>query len=75
MLLTNKVVLNEETLHELPGLKYVGVLATGYNVVDVAAAKKLGIVVTNIPAYSTMSVAQKCSPCFSQSPTAWSTMP
>lgn len=59
VLLTNKVVLNEETLHELPGLKYVGVLATGYNVVDVAAAKKLGIVVTNIPAYSTMSVAQK----------------
>ena len=58
VLLTNKVILNEETMAALPALRYIGVLATGYNVVDVEAAHKLGIVVTNIPAYSTMSVAQ-----------------
>jgi len=57
-LLTNKVVLNEEMIDSLPSLKYIGVLATGYNVVDIAAAKKKNIVVSNIPAYSTMSVAQ-----------------
>lgn len=57
-LLTNKTVLDGETLRALPKLKYVGVLATGYNVVDTATARQLGIVVTNIPAYSTMSVAQ-----------------
>ena len=57
-LLTNKVILNEETMAALPALRYIGVLATGYNVVDVEAAHKRGIVVTNIPAYSTMSVAQ-----------------
>lgn len=58
VLLTNKTVLDRNVLQSLPELKYVGVLATGYNVVDVAAARELGIVVTNIPAYSTMSVAQ-----------------
>ena len=58
VILTNKVVLNADTLKALPGLKYVGVLATGYNVVDIDAAHRLGIVVTNIPAYSTESVAQ-----------------
>ena len=57
-LLTNKTVLSGDTLRSLPGLKYVGVLATGYNVVDVDTARELGIVVTNIPAYSTDSVAQ-----------------
>lgn len=57
-LLTNKTALDGETLRALPKLKYVGVLATGYNVVDTATARQLGIVVTNIPAYSTMSVAQ-----------------
>ena len=57
-ILTNKVVLNAETLSQLPRLRYVGVLATGYNVVDVDAAHQRGIVVTNIPAYSTDSVAQ-----------------
>jgi len=55
---TNKVVLDSGVISELPGLKYIGVLATGYNVVDVAAAGKAGITVTNIPAYSTESVAQ-----------------
>ncbi len=58
MLLTNKVVLTADTLKALPNLKYIGVLATGYNVVDVDAAHNLRIVVTNIPAYSTDSVAQ-----------------
>lgn len=59
IILTNKVILSKATLEALsPELHYVGVLATGYNVVDTAAARQLGIVVTNIPAYSTMSVAQ-----------------
>ena len=56
--LTNKTVINASALRNMPKLKYVGVLATGYNVVDIAVAKELGIVVTNIPAYSTESVAQ-----------------
>ena len=56
--LVNKVVLDEKTLKSLPKLKYVGVLATGYNVVDVAAAAEYGVTVTNIPAYSTDSVVQ-----------------
>jgi len=58
ILFTNKTPLNEETLNALPSLKYIGVLATGYNVVDIAAAKSRGIVVTNVPSYSTLSVAQ-----------------
>ncbi len=58
ILLTNKVVLNAETIAALPELKYIGVLATGYNIVDTAAAKERGIIVANIPAYSTASVAQ-----------------
>lgn len=57
-LLTNKVVLGEREFAQLPHLRYVGVQATGYNVVDVEAARKHGIIVTNIPAYSTPSVAQ-----------------
>ena len=57
ILLTNKTVIGEEEIRLLPRLKYIGVLATGYNVVDVAAAKEAGITVTNIPAYSTDSVA------------------
>lgn len=55
---TNKTPLSRETMTKLTGLKFIGVLATGYNVVDIEAAKELGIVVTNIPAYSTNSVAQ-----------------
>lgn len=56
--LTNKVVLDAAILSQLPSLCYIGVLATGFNVVDTEAARKLGIIVTNIPAYSTDSVAQ-----------------
>ncbi len=55
---TNKVVLNKEVIDQLPQLKYIGVLATGYNVIDMDAARAAGITVTNIPAYSTASVAQ-----------------
>lgn len=58
VILTNKVVITEELMKQLPDLQYIGVLATGYNVVDIPAAGKHGIIVTNIPAYSTMSVAQ-----------------
>lgn len=56
--LTNKVILGESEMNAAPCLKYIGVLATGYNVVDLKAAAERGIVVTNIPAYSTDSVAQ-----------------
>lgn len=58
ILLTNKVALDAQTLDALPELKYIGVMATGYNIVDVDAARERGIIVTNIPAYSTDSVAQ-----------------
>jgi len=58
ILLTNKVILNEDLMDVLPALRYIGVLATGYNVVDTAAAASRGIIVTNIPEYSTASVAQ-----------------
>lgn len=58
ILLTNKVPLSAETLAALPGLRYVGVLATGFNIVDVAAARSLKIPVSNVPAYGTRSVAQ-----------------
>ena len=58
IVLTNKVILNSEVIAQLPHLKYIGVLATGYNVVDIKAAHERGIVVTNVPAYSTESVAQ-----------------
>ena len=55
---TNKTPLTKETFDACPSIRYVGVLATGYNVVDIAEAKKRGIVVTNVPAYSTPTVAQ-----------------
>ena len=58
IVLTNKVVISREVIDRLPQLKYIGVLATGYNVVDIEAAHERGIVVTNVPAYSTESVAQ-----------------
>lgn len=57
-LLINKTPMSRETLNALPELKYIGVLATGYNVVDMAAATEHGIIVSNIPTYGTDSVAQ-----------------
>jgi len=56
--LTNKSPFSAATLAALPDLKYIGVLATGYNIVDVAAARERGVVVTNVPTYGTHSVAQ-----------------
>ncbi|MDR2405320.1 MAG: D-2-hydroxyacid dehydrogenase [Deltaproteobacteria bacterium] len=58
ILLTNKTPLSRKTLKALPDLKYIGVIATGYNVVDVKAAKELGIPVTNVPGYGSAAVAQ-----------------
>lgn len=58
IVLTGKVVFNENTISRLTHLKYIGVMATGYNVVDITAATRHGITVTNIPAYSTDSVVQ-----------------
>lgn len=57
-ILTNKVAITADHMAALPDLKYIGVLATGYNIIDITAAKERGIIVTNIPAYSTPSVAQ-----------------
>ena len=58
IVLTNKVIISREVMDQLPRLRYVGVLATGYNVVDTKAAHERGITVTNVPAYSTESVVQ-----------------
>ena len=58
VLLTNKTPLNAELISSLPELRYIGVLATGYNIVDIDSASARQIVVTNIPAYGTASVAQ-----------------
>ncbi|MCH7774338.1 MAG: D-2-hydroxyacid dehydrogenase, partial [Bacteroidetes bacterium] len=58
IILTNKTIINKETIEQLPKLKYIGVLATGYNIVDVKAANERNIIVTNIPSYGTSSVAQ-----------------
>ncbi len=58
IIITNKTPLTEETINSLPAMRYIGVLATGYNVVDIEAAKKKGVPVTNIPTYGTASVAQ-----------------
>ncbi len=58
IVLTNKVIIGKAEIEQLPHLKYIGVLATGYNVVDIKAAHERGIIVTNVPAYSTESVAQ-----------------
>jgi glycerate dehydrogenase len=58
IILTNKIIISKETMGQLPKLKYIGVLATGYNIVDVQAANERDIIVTNIPAYGTSSVAQ-----------------
>jgi glycerate dehydrogenase len=58
IVLTNKTVLTSKEINQLPKLKYIGVLATGYNVVDIEAAKARNIIVTNVPSYGTNSVAQ-----------------
>ena len=58
-ILTNKVVIDDALMEALPRLRYIGVQATGYNVIDIEAAHRRGITVTNVPAYSTMSVAQQ----------------
>ena len=59
LLLSNKTLLGRAEIEALPCLRYIGLLSTGYNVVDLAAARERGIPVTNIPAYSTASVAQQ----------------
>ena len=58
IILVNKVRIDEKVISSLPKLKYIGVMATGYNVIDLEAASRHGVVVTNIPSYSTFSVAQ-----------------
>jgi glycerate dehydrogenase len=58
ILLTNKTPINGKTIEQLPNLKYIGVLATGYNIIDIDAAQKHGVVVTNVPGYGTPSVVQ-----------------
>lgn len=57
-ILLNKIKIDSDVISKCPSLKYIGVMATGYNVIDVEAVKKAGIVVSNIPAYSTSAVAQ-----------------
>ncbi len=57
-ILLNKTLLNRDMMDHMPYLKYVGVLATGFNIVDVEAAREKGITVTNIPTYGTNAVAQ-----------------
>ncbi len=58
IILTNKTPLDADTINQLPDLKYIGVLATGYNIIDTAVCKHKGIVVTNVPGYGTTAVAQ-----------------
>ena len=58
IILDNKVVLDDEIISQLPKLKYIGILATGYNIVDIESAKRHGVTVCNVPTYSTSAVAQ-----------------
>ena len=58
IVITNKVPFSRETLQALPKLRYIGVTATGYNIIDVTAARERGVTVTNVPSYGTRSVAQ-----------------
>src|SRR5687768_2092377 len=55
---TNKTPINEEAINQLGSLKFIGVLATGYNIVNTEAAKEKGIIVSNVPGYGTTSVVQ-----------------
>lgn len=59
VVLTNKTVLDKDVIEQLPNCKYIGVMASGYNTVDIAYAKEKGIIVTNVPSYSTPTVAQQ----------------
>ncbi|MDL2324209.1 D-2-hydroxyacid dehydrogenase [Ruminococcaceae bacterium OttesenSCG-928-A16] len=58
VVILNKVPITRETMQACPGLKYIGLLSTGYNIIDIQAAKELGIIVCNVPGYSTDAVAQ-----------------
>ncbi|MBO7174319.1 MAG: D-2-hydroxyacid dehydrogenase, partial [Spirochaetaceae bacterium] len=58
IILTNKTIISKEVMENCPNLKYVGVLATGYNVVDLEVARQKNIIVTNVPGYSSQAVAQ-----------------
>ena len=58
VIITNKVVIDKEMMNELPKLRYIGVTATGFNIIDIDAAKNKGIIVANVPTYGTASVAQ-----------------
>ena len=58
VVITNKAVLSRAVIESLPKLRYIGVIATGYNVVDIAAARERGIIVANVPGYGSPSVAQ-----------------
>ena len=58
VIITNKVVIDKEMINELPKLRYIGVTATGFNIIDIEAAKNKGILVANVPTYGTASVAQ-----------------
>ena len=58
IVITNKAPITAEVMDACPQMRYIGVTATGYNIVDVAAAKARGVIVTNVPAYSTMAVVQ-----------------
>ncbi len=60
VIFTNKVPISRETINQLPKLKFIGVLATGYNIIDITAAREKNIIVSNVPGYSTASVAQLC---------------
>ena len=69
--LTNKTPITGETMRKCPDLEYVGVLATGVNVVDLEASRERGITVTNVPAYSTDSVPSSPWPCCGSCATTW----
>jgi len=63
ILLTNKTALPAAVLDQLPDLRYIAVLATGYNVIDIEAARRKGIVVSNVPTYATASVNSSSPSC------------